>query len=213
MGAITARKCPTCGHHEVGFEDSEGHFYPLNPGDMVQVLRNPLSPGADDSPEYSSDIEEEEQGINLDDFDVWVPKPLRGNGILRCKYGVIFRKGLLKGDMQTSFYEMGYMNKLYQMIEKVTDIPLPIILDRYFVAPNLATGNPAEIAKAMWDELDEIRQPALLVMEWLDKKDEESLKKMIHPMTMDDLKGDEISDNDLKMELDSFGLEDFLETL
>ena len=48
-GVITSRRCPTCGHHEVGYQTSDGVFFPLKPGDKVSVIRdsyelNPVNP-------------------------------------------------------------------------------------------------------------------------------------------------------------------------
>lgn len=38
-GTVTARKCPHCGHHEVGITDSYGRFFALTPGTEVEVKR------------------------------------------------------------------------------------------------------------------------------------------------------------------------------
>lgn len=37
-GKVAARKCPHCGHHEIGVEISGGEFVPVRPGSKVQVI-------------------------------------------------------------------------------------------------------------------------------------------------------------------------------
>ena len=37
-GIITSRRCPSCGHHEVGYTNENGVFYPLKPGTMIHIL-------------------------------------------------------------------------------------------------------------------------------------------------------------------------------
>jgi hypothetical protein len=36
-GKVIARKCPCCGHHEIGMEDSDGRFIALKPGAKVKL--------------------------------------------------------------------------------------------------------------------------------------------------------------------------------
>ena len=36
-GTVAARKCPHCGHHEIGIETEEGEFVPVRPGTRVKV--------------------------------------------------------------------------------------------------------------------------------------------------------------------------------
>jgi len=36
-GRVAARKCPHCGHHEIGMEDSDGRFVALKPGTKVTL--------------------------------------------------------------------------------------------------------------------------------------------------------------------------------
>jgi hypothetical protein len=36
-GTVTARNCPTCGHHEIGLVSENGVFRPLKPGTRVLV--------------------------------------------------------------------------------------------------------------------------------------------------------------------------------
>ena len=63
----------------------------------------------------------------------------------------------------------------------------------------------------MWEELEEIRTPAENMGEWLGNRDTESLKKMIHPFSIQELTGETINDAQLRQELDQITLEDFLE--
>jgi hypothetical protein len=210
MGIITARKCPTCGHHELGYETRDGRFFPLRPGDRVGVIPGVVAPqyAAEEKPLISHGDEEK-----LTELDVWVPDPLRCNNLLSSKYGVLFEKDRIPKEMSASHYEMAYRQKLKRLIEKEEFAPLPIILDRYFAAPNLATGDSKQIAEALWEELEEIRKPVLLVQEWLALQNDETLTKMIHPRMAHDLTGETIDDEQLREELESLSLEGFFEML
>jgi hypothetical protein len=110
-------------------------------------------------------------------------------------------------------YRSAFLQKIEKLIEKEVYTPLPVIFDRFFAAPHLASGNPRQISQAIWRELEEIRKPALLVSEWLEKQDEESLLRMIHPESAADLGGDPVSDRELEAEIQSLTLEEFLEML
>jgi len=50
IGNITSRRCPTCGHHEVGVTSKNNAFHPLKPGTLVQVLEGepPETPGTEE---------------------------------------------------------------------------------------------------------------------------------------------------------------------
>jgi len=37
-GIVNARKCKTCGHHEIGIVTDEGHYIPLKPGMKVKII-------------------------------------------------------------------------------------------------------------------------------------------------------------------------------
>ena len=210
MGIITARKCPTCGHHELGYETSDGRFFPLRPGDRVGVIPSVVAPQftSEEKPPITQPDEE-----NLADLDIWVPDPLRCSKSLRCKYGVFVEKDRIPGEMSASRYEMAYRHKLKRLIENEEFAPLPIILDRYFAAPNLATGDSKQIAEALWEELEEIRRPVLLVQEWLALQNDETIAKMIHPKSARDLTGEVISDEKMREELKALSLEDFFDKL
>ena len=213
IGVITSRKCPTCGHHEVGYETSDGDFSPLIPGDMVEVFRKPSTFSPTSGTEGFIEEPHEETENDLSEFEPWVPDPLRSDRPLRSKYGVLIKKDIVKGEMSAALYEMAYRQKLQQLIQREVYIPLSVILDRYFVAPHLAAGNPKQVADALWEELEEIRMPVQCVTQWLEDMDDESLLKMIHPLSINDLKDEWASDEQLKQELDELSLEDFFEML
>ncbi len=213
IGVITSRKCPTCGHHEVGYETSDGDFFPLKPGDRVGVFRKPPTPGL--TADTEGFTEEPPEGTENDfaEFEPWVPDPLRSNRSLRSKYGVLIKRGMVKGGISAGLYELAYKQKLQQLIQREVYIPLSVILDRHFVAPHLAAGDPKRVADALWEELEEIRMPVQSVTQWLENMDDESLLKIIHPLSINDLKEEGVSDEQLKQELNELSLEDFLEML
>ena len=213
IGVITSRKCPTCGHHEVGYETSNGEFFPLMPGDRVGVFRKPPTPGLTTDTEGLTEEPPEGNENDFSEFEPWVPDPLRSDRSLRSKYGVLINKDMVKGEMSAALYEIAYKQKLQQLIQGEVYTPLSVILDKYFVAPHLAAGDPKRVADALWEELEEVRMPVQSVTQWLENMDDESLLKMIHPLPINDLKDERVSDEQLKQELDELSLEDFLEML
>lgn len=213
MGVVVTRNCPTCGHHEIGIETKDGRFQALRPGDIVSLLND-----------YQSDMISRignripEPGIRHDaedfsDFQAWAPLPVLGNRMLRCKYGVLIPKELAQEKISAGLYEMTYKQKLQRLIEREEFTPLPVILDRFFMTPQLASGDAKQISDALWNEIEEIRNPALFVQGWLEHENEENLAKMIHPLTAPDLQKDETNEEDLKKELCTITLEDFFEML
>jgi hypothetical protein len=36
-GRVTARRCPCCGHHEIGLETENGNYFPLKPGTRIRL--------------------------------------------------------------------------------------------------------------------------------------------------------------------------------
>jgi hypothetical protein len=210
---ITSRKCPTCGHHEVGYETADRAFVPLKPGDRIGVFpKSPANVAAGDisqHPEMAVDARDKDPA----QWAPWAPEPLRSNQALCRKYGVLIERALIKAEMSPALYEMAYRQKLQWLIEKEAYTPLSVILDRFFVAPHLASGNAKQMADALWEELDEIRAPVTWVRAWLLDKGDASLSKMIHPKAKDELNGEILSDDQLKEELDRMSLEDFLEAL
>ncbi|MFH1952893.1 MAG: hypothetical protein ABIL06_14895 [Pseudomonadota bacterium] len=115
--------------------------------------------------------------------------------------------------MSAALYETAYKQKLMRLIEKEVYTPLSVILDRYFTAPHLAAGDPKQVADALWEELEEIRNPVQSVKEWLENIDDESLLRMIHPRSLNDLKDETVGNEQLRRELDDISLEDFLKML
>ena len=222
LGVVASRKCPYCGHSEIGYTTPNGTFHPLKPGTPIQVMEMPGAFSPEASPEtFSSDMgdrpiledfgveEEADQG----EFQPWVPTALKGDKRLRLKYGVMVREGVALRGVTGDDYRSAFMRKVEELIEKEVYTPLPVIFDRLFAAPHLASGNPRQISRAIWRELEEIRKPALLVSEWLERQNQESLSKMIHPKSVAELGGEPVSDKELEAELRSLTLEQFLEML
>jgi hypothetical protein len=209
-GMVVSRECPLCGHHEIGFVTQDGEFHSLKPGTPIR-LHEPLSPVHSMRDHLGTPLqtEEEEQVA----YRIWVPEPLRGDRVLRIKYSVIVKEHLFKGEMSGALYELAYVEKLEKLIEKVLDIPLPVILDRFFAAPHLASGNPREIAEVMYRELDEIKHPVALMRNWLEVGDAESLDQLIKPKSRKDLGHEPTEDETVKEELGGLTFEEFLEML
>jgi len=212
-GIVTAKNCPSCGHHEVGFTTDDGAFHPLSPGTRIQILEDhrapepgpiKIDPALQESPQASEPEPE---------YNPWVPNPVKKDRSLRLKYGVMVREGLNPEQMRGEMFEAAYMEKLYGLIEREIYTPVAVILDRFFVTPHLASGNPKEIAFNMWQELEEIREPVELVKAWLDDPNEESLANLIRPKTKEGLASEPVSDGEMKEELEQLTLEGFLELL
>jgi hypothetical protein len=208
-GTVSSRRCPFCGHHEVGFVTKDGGFHPLKPGMEIAVPSPGVDPFMDETLKGLVPEEDSEQ-IS---YRLWVPEPVRGDKGLSLKYGVLVKEGLFTGEMSGDLYEASYLAKLERLIERQKDVPLPVILDRVFTAPHLASGNPLQICEAMWSELDEIRRPVELVRAWLEKADEDSLAGMIYPRTTETMGREPAEDGTVMKELDQLSLEEFLEML
>jgi hypothetical protein len=214
MGIVAARKCPLCGHHEIGFTTRDGVFSPLKPGTLIQVIEE-LEPEEDPglvgrglSEVIMGDGTEEHANLKI-----WVPHPLRGDRLLRQKYGVGVKETLLTEGMSEGVYRAAYLAKLQRLIEKEIYVPLPVILDRFFTAPHLASGDSKEIAEAMWHEIKEIRTPVMAVREWLENKNEKTLTKLIHPSAGLAASDEVPSDEELWKEQEELTLEEFLALL
>ena len=209
-GMVASRECPLCGHHEIGFVTQDGEFHSLKPGTLLRVFEPPsaVEPLRDklDTPLQT---QEREQVA----YRIWVPEPFRGDKWLRLKYSVMVKEHLFKGEMSGGLYEVAYVEKLERLIEKVLDIPLPVILDRFFTAPYLASGNPGQIAEAMYRELDEIKHPAMLMGKWLERRDDQSLADLIAPKSTKDLGHEPTEDAQIEKELEGLAFEEFLEML
>ncbi|MFC1863070.1 hypothetical protein ACFL1Z_03870 [Thermodesulfobacteriota bacterium] len=212
-GSITTRKCPTCGHHEVGFTTNDGVFHPFKEGDFVQVIDRSVISG---SPPMNNDLPQTETTRLEDMFnnmEVWIPEPLRNDKLLRCKFGVYYDREPAGGKMSSAVYEVAFKLKIQYLLEKEIYTPLPVILDQFFGAPNLANGETEEIAQALWDELEEIRRPAGYVCDWIENQNNDNLARMIHPRVIEEMKDVPVSDEQIKQELSEITLEDFFEML
>jgi hypothetical protein len=212
-GIVTARKCPTCGHHEVGFTTKDGVFHTLSPDTRIQILEDHAAPEPE-SIEPDPALQESPRVSKPEpEYSPWVPYPVKEDRSLRLKYGVMVREGLNPEQMSGKMFETAYVEKLHGLIEREIYTPVAVILDRFFVTPHLASGNPKEIAFNMWQELEEIHGPVELVKAWLDDPNEENLINLIRPKTRDDLANEPVSDAEMKEELEQLTLEEFLELL
>jgi hypothetical protein len=210
LGMVTSRECPLCGHHEIGFVTQDGEFHSLSPGTFIRVLEPPSQVGpVRDKSETPIPTEMEEQGRDR----LWVPEPLRGDKVLRLKYSVLVKEHLFKGEMSGGLYELAYLEKLERLIEKVLDVPLAVILDRFFSAPHLASGDSRQIAEAMYRELDEIKRPVELMRGWLERREDRSLAELIAPKAIEALGQEPAEDGQVEKELEALTLEEFLEML
>lgn len=223
MGVITSRQCPECGHHEVGFTTEDGVFHPLRPGTIIQT-RDPSVPTGIETqdPSYIPDIPgEAPHGAEITQRTIseslprvpWLPDPLWGNRELRLKFGILLETLSPSEEMTQEIYWKGYMEKLALLISKEQGTPIPVILDRVFTAPHLASGEPPQIAESLWENLEEVRRPVRQVGAWLEKQDGESMRKMIHPLPMEALEEGNADRDLLRKELEELSLEDFLEML
>ncbi|MBW2137778.1 MAG: hypothetical protein JRH06_09495 [Deltaproteobacteria bacterium] len=214
QGVVTSRKCPLCGHHEIGITTGDGEFRALVPGMLVRILETqeaqpPLMRGKESTSDASSMTMSEEPLRSL-----WVPEEIRGHRELCLKYAVWVEADHLRGKMGPRVYRDAYLLKLQRLIDKESDTPLPVILDRLFSAPYLSSGDSRQIAEAMWRELDEVRKPVDLMMEYLERRDEESLRAMIYPKRPEELSSAEpMSDEQIARELEALTLEEFLSLL
>lgn len=212
-GVIASRKCPLCGHHELGYTTDDGIFHPLRPGTMIEVVDSAQISfiSGVDSARRRGVVQEEQP--DRSHYTVWIPGPLQGDKRCRLKYGVILKEPSFSERISGQVYRLAYLEKLESLIEKEIDVPIAVILDRFFTASHLASGNPRQIAEALWRELDEIRRPVQLVTEWLKSEDDESLNKMIHPATGREIGRQPIGDTESLRELEELSLEEFLALL
>ncbi len=213
-GTVTARNCPTCGHHEIGLVSENGAFRSLKPGTRVLVMD-------DDEPiqtetqreEVHATCETAEEPSQTLEGRYWIPEPLKGDRRMRLKYGVVISEPTESVPLNKNLYESAYLQKLMFLIEKEVYVPIAVILDRFFVAPHLASGETRDIITNMWEELEEIRQPVEKMTEWFDKPDEKTLQLLVQPGTMESLEGTPISDEDALEEQRALTLEEFLDLL
>ena len=209
-GIVTARKCQTCGHHELGFTTEDGVFIPLRPGTRIQILEDHEAP--EPGP---NKIEPLPPGLPKEDtpgpaYRPWVPDPVKDDRSLRLIYGVMVREDLHPEQMSRVVFEAAYVEKIRGLIEKEVYTPIAVILDQFFVAPHLASGDPKEIAFNMLRELEEIREPVEVVKAWLDDPNEENFVNLIRPETREEPVREPVSDEEIKEELEKLTLEEFL---
>jgi len=212
-GIVTSRECPLCGHHEIGYITKDGVFHALKPGTRIETLKGPRDSVVAETESSSFGIVEDEGIVDRSQYKVWIPEPLRGIKGCRLKYGVMVKKTSFAEEISGEAYGSAYLEKLQHLIEKEIYTPVAVLLDRYFASPQLATGNSRQIAGALWQELDEIKSPVALVEGWLEKRDEESVKKMIRPFSEKGLADQSVSEEEQLRELEDLSLEEFLELL
>ena len=213
-GTVTARNCPTCGHHEIGLVSENGVFRPLRTGTRV-VIMDEMEPAKIPTqgsvvPETCESREEPSQTL---EGRYWVPEPLKGDRRLRLKYGVVIQKEFGSVPVTEHIYESAYMQKLSYLLENEVNIPIAVILDRFFVAPHLASGESRDIVNNMWEELEEIRQPVEQVSQWLKEPDEKTLQLLLQPGAVENLEKQPVSEEAAMEELRVLDLEDFLALL
>jgi len=210
QGFITSRKCDACGHHEMGIETPDGKFHPLRSGMPVQVLKDisfPTMPQAP-SPTVSYSAEQETDPMHM---AVWIPEPFLEIKELRLKFGVWIDADFDPKNMSGTVYKMAFIQKLSQLIEKEVDIPLAVILDRYFTMPQLASGDSPQVALAMFDTLDEIYDPVQLCMNWIDHGNSEDLGKIMASVQSDTSRKNPVNSKEQEKELSDLTLEDFIQ--
>jgi len=194
----------------MGFVTQDGEFHSLRAGTFIRVVEapSPVGPGRDKLESPVPTGKEEQVRDRL-----WMPEPLRGDRLLRLKYSVVVKEHLFKGEMSGALYEHAYLEKLERLIERMREVPLPVILDRYFSAPHIASGNPRQIAEDMYRELDEIKHPVELMRGWLERREHRSLAELIAPRSLETLGQEPAEDAQVEKELERLTLEEFLEML
>lgn len=210
-GIVTSRACPACGHHEVGLATSDGGFYPLKPGMAIRIIgpSGIIHPSIDEAPDREVLPPEDIAG-----HSPWVPDPVMFHRKLRQKYGVMVRSDVMCNPMTPEIYRAACLDKLKELLEKEVYVPLPVILDRFFTAPHLASGNPRQIAEAMWRELKEVREPARRVEEWLVSRDPSLFAEETgNDDSKDEIAGEYPGSESVLEELKELSLEDFLRLL
>ncbi len=212
-GTVTARNCPTCGHHEIGLISENGIFHPLKPGTRV-VIMDETEPERiqPQSTEFTSARQIQEETSNPLEGIYWIPEPLKGDRRMRLKYGVVIQKEVGSVPVNEHIYASAYMQKLSYLLEKEVYIPIAVILDRFFGAPHLASGEARDITSNMWEELEEIRQPAERIKQWLREPNEKALELLVQPGAME-VDQQPVSEEIALEELKNLDLEDFLELL
>jgi hypothetical protein len=213
-GTVTARNCPACGHHEIGLVSENGVFHPLKTGTKVLIMDDMepsqnLTPGIE-APLTCGTRDEPAQTL---EGRYWVPEPLKGDRRLRLKYGVVIPREVGSGPVTEHIYESAYMLKLSYLLENEVHVPIAAILDRFFVAPHLASGESRDIVNNMFEELEEISQPVEHMKQWIREPDKKILQLLVQPDTIENLEKQPISEEAALEEQRALELEDFLELL
>ena len=213
-GTVTARNCPTCGHHEIGLVSENGVFRPLRTGTKVLIMDKmepaQISTQGSVAPVTCETREEPAQTL---EGSFWVPEPLKGDRRLRLKYGVVIQKEFGSVPVTEHIYESAYVRKLSYLLENEVNVPIAVILDRFFVAPHLASGESGDMANNMWEELEEIRRPVEQITKWIKEPNDKTVQLLVHPDTIENLEKQPISEDTALEELRALNLEDFLELL
>ena len=212
-GIVISRECSLCGHHEIGYITQDGVFHPLKPGTRIQTLGGPQDSVVPEMDSSDFQIVPDEEAVDRSQYKVWVPDPIRGIQRCRLRYGVLIEETSFSEEISREAYALAYLEKLQRLIEKEIHTPVAVLLDRYFASPHLATGDSRQIARVLLQELDEIKDPVALVEGWLEKRDEESVKKMIYPVSEEGLVDQPVSEEEQRKELGNLSLEEFLELL
>ncbi len=212
-GIISSRKCPYCGHHEIGITTNDGKFYSLKPGTHIQILsfeyktENQITHNMVDT--YKDNIAD--KATKSVDLIPWLPEILRRNKRLRLKYGIFIDSN--EKDIDSDKYKIAFIKKLQYLIEKETYPELCIILDKIFHSPHLASENSAETVINILRDIDKVKETIELMSSWIQNKTEEIFLKLIAPLSKQDLNEPSVDDNELFDELDKLTLEDFLRIL
>jgi hypothetical protein len=185
----------------------------VKPGARIQTLGSPQSSVVPEMDSSVFQMVRDKEGAGRAQYKVWIPEPQRGIQRCRLKYGVMMEETSFAEEISREAYGSAYLEKLQQLIEKEIHTPVAFLLDKYFASPHLATGNSRQIAGALWQELDEIKGPVELVEGWLEKRDEESVEKMIYPLSEEGLVDQPVSEEEQRKELEDLSLEEFLELL
>jgi hypothetical protein len=213
IGIITARDCPSCGHHEIGITTSGGTFLPLKPGIWVQILKDGPALKALNPQEQTHDHRRQCRPETEPEKVPWAPAPALKFQSLVLKYGVMIPAGLKSENIDGDVFERAYLQKLRSLIEKQTEKPLAVILDQFFAAAHLASGDPGEIALNIWNELDEIREPAERVRQWFTRPEGEGISLLTKDVSQESPFGSSMNDSQLSEKLENLTLEEFLSLL
>jgi hypothetical protein len=210
---IATRNCPACGHHEVGYVTADGEFHPLKSGDAIGVFQESAAAGSTASIVETCADGHARRRTDPQERIAWVPDPVKHDRGLRMKFGVLVSAAMIQNGMSGAVYELAYRQKLQDLIERERYVPLPVILDRCFNSPHLAAGTARDIADALLNEIDELNAPLSRMKAWLAKKDDASLKALIHPHTLEAAAQASFREDDFKQELAALSLEEFFDLL